>query len=73
LLFDRNSLKKELAQLREEIEKQRRILAMPGYNNEYYDKDGNKSLTGTSSYYNFDRRVLSFMLPESPPPPELAE
>lgn len=73
LLFDRNSLKKELAQLREEIEKQRRILATPGYSNEYYDKDGNKSLTGTLSYYNFDRRVLSFMLPESPPPPELAE
>jgi predicted DNA-binding protein YlxM (UPF0122 family) len=74
LLFNRNSLKKELAQLKEEEEKQRRILALPSYNN-YYDNDkgGKEFPTGTSSHYNYDRRPLLFMLPESPPPPELAD
>jgi predicted DNA-binding protein YlxM (UPF0122 family) len=73
LLFNINSLKKELVQLEEE-EKQRRMLALPSYNN-YYDNDkgGNKFPTGTSSPYNYDRRPLLFMLPESPPSPELAD
>jgi hypothetical protein len=72
LLFDRNSLKKELAQLKEE-EKKQRMLALPSYNN-YYDNDkgGKKFPTETSSHYNYDRRPLLFMLPESPPSPELA-
>jgi hypothetical protein len=38
LMFDRNSLKKELAQLKEEEKKQRRMLALPSYYN-YYDND----------------------------------
>ena len=71
LLFNINSLKKELA---EEEKRQRRMLALPSYNN-YYDNDkgGREFPTATSSHYNYDRRPLSFMLPESPPPPELAD
>jgi cytidylate kinase len=71
LLFNINSLKKELA---EEEKRQRRMLALPSYNN-YYDNDkgGREFPTATSSHYNYDRRLLSFMLPESPPPPELAD
>jgi hypothetical protein len=38
LLFNTNSLKKELAQLKEEEKRQRRMLALPSYNN-YYDND----------------------------------
>ena len=74
LLFNINSLKKELAQLKEEEKRQRRMLALPSYNN-YYDNDkgGREFPTATSSHYNYDRRPLSFMLPESPPPPELAD
>ena len=74
LLFNINSLKKELVQLKEEEKKQRRMLALPSYNN-YYDNDkgGREFPTATSSHYNYDRRPLSFMLPESPPPPELAD
>jgi predicted DNA-binding protein YlxM (UPF0122 family) len=74
LLFNINSLKKELAQLKEEEKRQRRMLALPSYNN-YYDNDkgGREFPTGTSSHYNYDRRPLLFMLPESPPPPELAD
>ena len=71
LLFNINSLKKELA---EEEKRQRRMLALPSYNN-YYDNDkgGREFPTATSSHYNYDRRPLLFMLPESPPPPELAD
>src|SRR5918992_5658653 len=71
LLFNINSLKKELA---EEEKRQRRMMALPSYNN-YYDNDkgGREFPTATSSHYNYDRRPLSFMLPESPPPPELAD
>jgi predicted DNA-binding protein YlxM (UPF0122 family) len=71
LLFNINFLKKELA---EEEKRQRRMLALPSYNN-YYDNDkgGREFPTATSSHYNYDRRPLSFMLPESPPPPELAD
>ncbi len=71
LLFNINSLKKELA---EEEKRQRRMLALPSYN-DYYDNDkgGREFPTATSSHYNYDRRPLSFMLPESPPPPELAD
>ena len=71
LLFNISSLKKELA---EEEKRQRRMLALPSYNN-YYDNDkgGREFPTATSSHYNYDRRPLSFMLPESPPPPELAD
>jgi hypothetical protein len=49
------------------------MFALPSYNN-YYDNDigGREFPTATSSHYNYDRRPLSFMLPESPPPPELA-
>jgi hypothetical protein len=69
MLFNINSLKKELAQLKEEEKNQRRVLALPSYNN-YYDNDkgGREFPTATSSHYNYDRRPLSFMLPESPPP-----
>ena len=68
LLFNINSLKKELVQLKEE-KKQRRMLALASYNN-YYDNDkgGREFPTATSSHYNYDRRLLSFMLP-----PELAD
>jgi predicted DNA-binding protein YlxM (UPF0122 family) len=71
MLFNINSLKKELA---EEEKRQRRMFALPSYNN-YYDNDkgGREFPTATSSHYNYDRRPLSFMLPESPPPPELAD
>jgi predicted DNA-binding protein YlxM (UPF0122 family) len=71
LLFNINSLKKELA---EEEKRQRGMLALPSYNN-YYDTDngGREFPTATSSHYNYDRRPLSFMLPKSPPPPELAD
>jgi predicted DNA-binding protein YlxM (UPF0122 family) len=71
MLFNINSLKKELVQLKEEEKRQRRS---PSYNN-YYDNDkgGREFPTATSSHYNYDRRPLSFMLPESPPPPELAD
>jgi transposase-like protein len=74
MLFNINSLKKELAQLKEEEKRQRRMLALPSYNN-YYDNDkgGREFPTATSSHYNYDCRPLSFMLPESPPPPELAD
>ena len=74
LLFNINSLKKELAQLKEEEKRQRRMLALPSYNN-YYDNDqgGREFPIATSFHYNYDRRPLSFMLPESPPPPELAD
>jgi predicted DNA-binding protein YlxM (UPF0122 family) len=72
MLCNINSLKKELVQLNEEEKRQRRMLALPSYNN-YYDNDkgGREFPTATSSHY--DRRPLSFMLPESPPPPELAD
>jgi predicted DNA-binding protein YlxM (UPF0122 family) len=74
MLCNINSLKKELVQLNEEEKRQRRMLALPSYNN-YYDNDkgGREFPTATSSHYNYDRRPLSFMLPESPPPPELAD
>jgi hypothetical protein len=69
MLFNINSLKKELAQLKEEEKRQRRMLALPSYNNYYYnDKGGREFPTATYSHYNYDRRPLSFMLPESPPP-----
>ncbi|HEU4446439.1 MAG TPA: hypothetical protein VFR94_17330 [Nitrososphaeraceae archaeon] len=73
MLFNINSLEKELVQLKEEEKRQRRMFALPSYNN-YYDDDkgGREFPTATSSHYNYDRRLLSFMLPESPPPPELA-
>ena len=73
MLLSINSLKKELVQLKEEEKRQRRMFALPSYNN-YYDNDKGvrKFPTATSSHYNYDRRPLSFMLPESPPPPELA-
>jgi hypothetical protein len=73
MLFNINSLEKELVQLKEEEKRQRRMFALPSYNN-YYDDDkgGREFPTATSSHYNYDRRPLSFMLPESPPPPELA-
>lgn len=73
MLLNINSLKKELVQLKEEEKRQRRMFALPSYNN-YYDDDkgGREFPTATSSHYNYDRRPLSFMLPESPPPPELA-
>jgi hypothetical protein len=63
-----------LAQLKEEEKEQRRMLALPSYNN-YYDinKGGKEFPTGTSSHYNYDHRPLLFMLPESPPSPELAD
>lgn len=53
MLFNVNSLKKELAQLKEEEKKQRRMFALPSYNN-YYDNDkgGREFPTGTSSHYN---------------------
>jgi hypothetical protein len=38
MLFNINSLNKELAQLKEEEKRQRRMLALPSYNN-YYDND----------------------------------
>jgi hypothetical protein len=69
MLFNINSLEKELVQLKEEEKRQRRS---PSYNN-YYDKGGREFPTATSSHYYYDRRLLSFMLPESPPPPELAD
>lgn len=74
MLLSINSLKKELVQLKEEEKRQRRMFALPSYNN-YYDNDigGREFPTATSSHYNYDRRPLSFMLPESPPPPELAD
>lgn len=74
MLLNINSLKKELVQLKEEEKRQRRMFALPSYNN-YYDNDkgGREFPTATSSHYNYDRRPLSFMLPESPPPPELAD
>lgn len=74
MLFNINSLEKELVQLKEEEKRQRRMFALPSYNN-YYDDDkgGREFPTATSSHYNYDRRPLSFMLPESPPPPELAD
>ncbi|HEY3526325.1 MAG TPA: helix-turn-helix domain-containing protein [Nitrososphaeraceae archaeon] len=71
MLFNINSLKKELS---EEEKRQRRMLALPSYNNYYHnDKGGREFPTATSSHYNYDRRPISFMLPESPPPPELAD
>ena len=74
MLFNINSLEKGLVQLKEEEKRQRRMFALPSYNN-YYDDDkgGREFPTATSSHYNYDRRPLSFMLPESPPPPELAD
>lgn len=74
MLLSINSLKKELVQLKEEEKRQKRMFALPSYNN-YYDNDkGEREFpTATSSHYNYDRRPLSFMLPESPPPPELAD
>lgn len=74
MLFNINTLEKELVQLKEEEKRQRRMFALPSYNN-YYDDDkgGREFPTATSSHYNYDRRPLSFMLPESPPPPELAD
>ncbi|MDQ3938940.1 MAG: hypothetical protein M3213_00240 [Thermoproteota archaeon] len=70
LLFNINSLKKELA---EEENRQRRMLALPSYNN-YYDNDnGGREFPTATSSHNYDRRPPSFMLPESPPPPELAD
>ena len=74
MLLNINSLKKELVQLKEEEKRQRRMFALPSYNN-YYDNDkGRREFpTATSFHYNYDRRPLSFMLPESPPPPELAD
>jgi hypothetical protein len=71
MLFNINSLKKELVQLKEEEKRQRRMFALPSYNN-YYDDDKGGREFPTSSHYNYDRRPLSFMLLESPPPPELA-
>jgi hypothetical protein len=63
-----------LAKLKEEEKKQRRMLALPSYNN-YYDNDngGKEFPIGTSSHYNYDPRLLLYMLPESPPSPELAD
>ena len=74
MLFNINSLEKGLVRLKEEEKRQRRMFALPSYNN-YYDDDkgGREFPTATSSHYNYDRRLLSFMLPESPPPPELAD
>jgi hypothetical protein len=73
MLCNINSLKKELVQLNEEEKRQRRMLALPSYNN-YYDNDkGGREFPTASSHYNYDRRPISFMLPESPPPPELAD
>ena len=74
MLLNIYSLKKELVQLKEEEKKQRRMLALPSYNNYCNnDKGGREFPTAISSHYNYDRRPLSFMLPESPPPPELAD
>lgn len=74
MLFNINSLKKGLVQLKEEEKRQRRMFALPSYNNYYDDDKGVREFpTATSSHYNYDRRPLSFMLPESPPPPELAD
>lgn len=74
MLLNINSLKKELVQLKEEEKRQKRMFALPSYNN-YYDNDqgGREFPTATSSHYNYDCRPLSFMLPESPPPPDLAD
>lgn len=74
MLFNINSLEKGLVQLKEEEKRQRRMFALPSYNNYYDDDKGEREFpTATSSHYNYDRRLLSFMLPESPPPPELAD
>lgn len=74
MLLSINSLKKELVQLKEEEKRQKRMFALPSYNNYYDDDKGEREFpTATSSHYNYDRRLLSFMLPESPPPPELAD
>lgn len=74
MLLSINSLKKELVQLKEEEKRQKRMFALPSYNNYYDDDKGEREFpTATSSHYNYDRRPLSFMLPESPPPPELAD
>ncbi|MDQ4013862.1 MAG: hypothetical protein M3146_09100, partial [Thermoproteota archaeon] len=52
------------------------FLLMDNYQDHYHydnDKGGKEFPTGTSSHYNYDRRPLLFMLPESPPSPELAD